>query len=163
MKQLYNENNMKVSKVSRNNDNLDINLNNDNLDINLNWDYNISFGEIPYRINILAKKVGDDLLVNIIGGTKPHIGAVALAQYHPSISDMTAASASTSLMVIPPHKEGDVAMKVSDELARVCKTNVITTAGIHIDDASTAEIKQLIENMWGALSKLKSQLLKEQQ
>jgi hypothetical protein len=153
MKQLYNEKNMKVSEVSSNND---------NLDIDLNWCYHISFGEIPYRIDMLAKKVGDDILVNIIGGTKPHIGAVALAQYHPSMRDVTASSASTSLMVIPPHKEGEVAMRVSDELARACKTNVITTVGVHIDDASTSEIEQLIDNMWEALCQLKSQLLDKQ-
>jgi len=40
----------------------------------------LSYGEAPYDIHIEAWRVGVDILAKVTGGTRPHIGAVALAE-----------------------------------------------------------------------------------
>lgn len=129
-----------------------------NNDICKDWQYYVTFGEQPYMITIRAQYVGEDLLVSISGGTHPHIGAVALAHYHPSMKDGISPSASTSLIVITPHKEGELAMKVAEQLAKDSKTNVIVTAGIHIDNATNQDIQLLLNNTQKATEVLKAHL-----
>jgi|GEM_PF-858869 len=41
---------------------------------------NLSYGDAPYDIHIEAKAVGKDILASVTGGTRPHIGAAALAE-----------------------------------------------------------------------------------
>ncbi|OEH86691.1 hypothetical protein BHU72_10345 [Desulfuribacillus stibiiarsenatis] len=114
-------------------------------------------GEKPYCIEILGQNIGEDLYVCIAGGTKPHIGAVCLSQYHPSMKDPNKPSASTSLLVIVPHKEGEIITKIGDDLARVLQKNIVITGGIHIDQASEQDIHILLGNLDQALTELKAQ------
>lgn len=124
-------------------------------DAQLNWDYSFSTGSGQYKILLQAHFIGADLLVSISGGTKPHIGAVSISQYHPSLLDQMRPSATTSLLAIAPHKEGEILYKIGGELARLYKTNVIVTGGIHIDHASPQDIQTLVNNIDQAVIKLK--------
>ncbi|OEF96491.1 hypothetical protein [Desulfuribacillus alkaliarsenatis] len=118
----------------------------------------VRFGEYPFSIEITYQRIGFDLLVTIAGGTKHHIGAVAIAEYHPSMSDSTKPSASTSVVVITPHKEGEIVYEVANQLAREFRTNVIITGGIHVDNASSEDIQLLVDNMYKAIEIVKSRL-----
>ena len=43
--------------------------------------------EGKYDLSASVRLIGDDILVAIWGGDKPHIGAVTMAQPHPSLRD----------------------------------------------------------------------------
>jgi len=40
----------------------------------------LSYGADPYTINIEARRAGEDIIASVTGGTRPHVGAVALAE-----------------------------------------------------------------------------------
>ncbi|MCP4688995.1 MAG: hypothetical protein GY859_13155, partial [Desulfobacterales bacterium] len=93
-----------------------------------------------------ARWIGDDLLVAIWGGEKPHIGAVAAAQSRPSLRDPEAISATASVICFPAHKEDELAKAASEVLAAAIDARVVVTAGIHWDDISKEGIEKVIRN-----------------
>ena len=99
-----------------------------------------------FDIEAGVRQIGDDLLVAIWGGEKPHIGAVAVAQSRPSLKNPEDMSATASGICFPAHKEDELAKAVSEVLAAVLDTRVVVTAGIHWDNISEDGIRKVISN-----------------
>ena len=78
--------------------------------------------------------VGDDLVVAIGGGERPHVGCVVLAQPHPAKGRDAGWSASCSVLTIPPHKEEPIARGVAERLAASLGRVTVVTAGVHDDN-----------------------------
>jgi hypothetical protein len=83
-------------------------------------------------------EVGEDLVVAVGGGERPHVGSVVLAQPIPSKRKGKDWSASISVLTIPPHKEETIARGIATRLAQDLGRVVVVTAGVHDDglDAS---------------------------
>ena len=79
----------------------------------------------------------------LIGGGETHVGAVAVG-----------AQENTSLMVIPPHKEGPLARDCAAALAERSGRTCVAVAGIHLDEISKEEILAIQENVKIALDHL---------
>lgn len=103
--------------------------------------FDVSEGE--GRFEVLAKvfELGPDCLVILWGGTRPHVGAVGMAQVRPSLRDPNKSAASSSVFTFVGHKEDMVAKMMSEELAKRLGRNTVVVAGIHWDNLSDAEIK----------------------
>lgn len=103
--------------------------------------FDVSEGE--GRFEVLAKvfELGPDCLVILWGGTRPHVGAVGMAQVRPSLRDPNKSAASSSVFTFVGHKEDMVAKMMSEELAKRLGRNTVVMAGIHWDNLSDAEIK----------------------
>jgi len=99
-----------------------------------------------YNIEALVKVIGEDLLVAIWGGDRPHIGAVAMAQPRPSLRDKDKTSATASVFCFLGHKEDLIAKEAAERIASALNTNVVATAGIHWDDIDEAGIACVMEN-----------------
>ncbi|MFC1884047.1 hypothetical protein ACFL2O_04685 [Thermodesulfobacteriota bacterium] len=99
-----------------------------------------------YDLEAGARWIGDDLLVSIWGGEKPHIGAVSAAQSRPSLRDPEAISATASVLCFLSHKEDELAKAVSEVLAAALDTRVVVTAGIHWDNITQEGIQQVLKN-----------------
>jgi hypothetical protein len=78
-------------------------------------------------------RVGEDLVVAIGGGQRPHVGCVVLAVPYPSKARPDEWSASCSLLTIPPHKEEPIARGIAERLASGLGRVVVVTAGVHDD------------------------------
>jgi len=114
----------------------------------------ITWGDEPYQVQILAFSVGDDLVVIVSGGEKPHVGAVAVSLPRPSLSNSEIVSSSTSVFALVGHKEDDVAKAMAGRLAASLEKNVVLTAGIHVDNISAEGIKKILDNCENALGQL---------
>jgi hypothetical protein len=90
------------------------------------------------RIGATVTAVGDDLVVAVGGGERPHVGCVVLAQPAPSNVRAGAWSVSCSVLTIPPHKEEPIARGVATRIAEVFGRVTVVTAGVH-DDHLDAE------------------------
>lgn len=99
-----------------------------------------------YDLEAFVKQIGQDLLVAIWGGEKPHIGAVAVAQPRPSLKDESVVSATASVFCYLGHKDDIVAKQAAEKLSATLNTNVTVTVGIHWDDIDEAGIKAIIAN-----------------
>jgi hypothetical protein len=77
--------------------------------------------------------MGQDLVVAVGGGQRPHVGSVVLAQPVPSKRPGKTRSASCSVLTIPPHKEEPIARGIATRLAEALGRVAVVTAGVHDD------------------------------
>ncbi len=109
-------------------------------------DAHVKTGSGSFDIEARLGWIGDDLLVSIFGGEKPHIGAVAAAHPRPSLKNPTVISATASVICYTAHKEDDLAKHAAEILSAILNTRVVVTAGIHWDHLTEAGIQQVIKN-----------------
>jgi len=109
-------------------------------------EFTLKTDEGAYDLETNVRLIGNDLLVAIWGGEKPHIGAVSVAQPRPSLKDPNVTSATASVFCFVGHKEDELAKAVSEVLAAALNTQVVVTAGIHWDNISEEGIQKVIRN-----------------
>ena len=78
-------------------------------------------------------EIGDDVVVAVGGGDRPHVGCVVLAVPTPGRGP-TGFSPSTSVLTIPPHKEEPIARAVAECVCRRLGRVTVVTAGVHEDE-----------------------------
>jgi len=109
-------------------------------------DFTVKTDEGKYDIEAYIRFVGEDVLIAIWGGEKPHIGAVAAAAPRPSLKDPNVTSATASVICFPGHKEDELAKAASELIAAKLNTRVVVTAGIHWDHLSEDGIRSVVKN-----------------
>lgn len=103
-------------------------------------------GEGRCRVWAFFFLLGDDLVVGIGGGEKPHVGALALAEPRPSRNKPGVISSTSSVITLLNHKDDIVACESAGNIARETNRVVTVTAGIHVKNATKKEIETLVEN-----------------
>lgn len=93
-----------------------------------------------------AVEVGQDLVAWVAGGTRAHVGAVAVAALRPSLADPNDLSYTPSLITLPGHKEDALALEGAGLLSKTARRTVVLTVGIHIDSATGGEVAALVGN-----------------
>ena len=124
----------------------------------------VSAGKGKYKITLVAVATKDGLIVSLVGGEKPHVGAVAISIPRPSLKNSSKFSATTSIFTITGHKDDELAKPVAERLAKEFTQTVVVIAGVHIDRASDDDIRKLVYNSEQAvknlLKKMKSTSIK---
>lgn len=115
-------------------------------------DITIEFGRI--MLNVKSIEIGDDLCVIISGGDSPHIGCVTLSTPRPSLSNKNIISSTTSVLNRISHKDDEVARHVSEELSSKLNKHVAVVCGIHVDNITEAEIKELMGSLNDIISSI---------
>lgn len=103
-------------------------------------------GEGRLQVKLLATITSDGLVVQIFGGDRTHIGALALSIPAPSLNDPGSISCSTTVVPIIGHKDDEIARPVAEEIARSWGSPVLAVVGIHVDRASQRDIDILRNN-----------------
>ncbi len=96
-------------------------------------------GERTIGARVVA--VGDDLVVAVGGGGRPHVGCVVVAVAVPSRSRPGAFTPSVSVVTLPPHKEEPIARGVAEAVVRGTGRTVVVTAGVHDHDLDRAGVE----------------------
>jgi hypothetical protein len=109
-------------------------------------EYTLQTEEDAYNLSASVRLIGEDVLVAIWGGEKPHIGAVAVAQPRPSLRDPAVTSSSASVICLVGHKEDELAKAAAEILAAALETQVVVTAGIHWDNLAPEAIQRIVRN-----------------
>ena len=113
-----------------------------------------------YKLEALVKEIGEDVLVAIWGGERPHIGAVAVAQPRPSLRDKRKISATASVSCFLGPKDDLIAKEATERIPSDLNANVTVASGIHWNDLDEAGIayvmessRELVEMLIGRISK----------
>jgi hypothetical protein len=109
-------------------------------------EFRVTTDKEAYNLEAFVKQIGQDFLVAIWGGEKPHIGAVSVAQPRASLKDPEVISATASVICLPGHKEDELVKATSEILAAALNTSVVVTAGIHWDNINEEGIDKIIAN-----------------
>ncbi len=106
------------------------------------------------RLLAVACRAGDDLVVTLTGGERPHVGCVVLAQAHPARGEAARVRVTSSVVAIPPHREEALARPLAERLAQTLNATVVVSAGVHDDNLSPegiADYLRLGEELAAAL------------
>lgn len=114
-------------------------------EVSLTKHLSVRTSEPTYVVEAEAVRIGEDILVYIWGGERPHIGAVAAAQPRPSLADPSETSATASVLSYVGHKEDDVAKHAAEAIATRFETNVVATAGIHWENLPADGIQIILD------------------
>ncbi len=115
-------------------------------------------GEGRLRVCASALPAGADLVISITGGSQPHVGAVAIAQPRPSLRNSALTSATSSVITLCGHKDDVVARQAAERLARALGCVAVVSAGIHLEEASEADLAQLLSNATRCVESLLARL-----
>lgn len=102
-------------------------------------EYTLKLSFCDIYISLIS--IGDDLLVTIYGGDKPHIGCSILTI--PYISKDNTIKCTSSILNITSHKDHILGQVVSDYLSKKYNKIINCTCGIHIDNITTNQIEEL--------------------
>jgi gallate decarboxylase subunit D len=103
--------------------------------------------EGTFDLSASVTKVGQDVVIVIFGGDRPHIGAVALADPRQSLKNPEKISATASVLCLLGHKEDTIVKSASERLAAIANQTVVVTAGIHWDYLKESDLNQIINNV----------------
>ena len=106
-----------------------------------------SVGDGIFKVIAEVKFIGDDLMISVWGGTKPHIGSISVSVPRPGLKDGRSMSSTSSVINLIGHKDEVVARKFSEQLAAKFNRNAIATAGVHIDDITENQINIIMQNI----------------
>ena len=97
------------------------------------------------RVFCRVFNTGAGCIVHLMGGTKPHVGAVALGIPRLSLKGR-GRSATTSVLTVLNHKDDELARPAAADLAAGYNCPVVVIAGVHIDDARPEELALIQTN-----------------
>ena len=120
----------------------------------------ISHQKGPYRLEAEVLPIGEDIALSLWGGTKPHIGALALAVPRPSLKDPSLISSTASVLARLGHKEDDIVKRVSERISATLNKVVAVSAGMHWDHLPDDDIRLVQEACDELVDKLIGELCK---
>jgi len=105
------------------------------------------------QIRMLATCTIDGVVIQLLGGDRPHIGATVITHPRPSLAG--GAGTSCNSIVIPElsHKEDQLAKPLAEKITTALNCTVVLVAGIHVDQASTEEIENIIKTCYQLVDK----------
>lgn len=113
-----------------------------------------SAGEGKHRVRLLAVLTEEGVIITLLGGEKPHVGAVVLSIPRPSLAEPERLSCTSIVVPRLGHKDDQIAKPLAEELANKCGQPVAVVAGLHVDRATTEDIDLLVQNSWQAMQDL---------
>ena len=105
--------------------------------------FSVTTQQDGYNLSADVNFIGEDILISVYGGDKPHIGAVAASQPRPSLKDEEATSASTSVICFVGHKEDELAKYIAGKVATEFNVRTVVCAGAHWDDITEKGIQRV--------------------
>ena len=93
----------------------------------------------------------DGLAVTLVGGERPHVGAVAVGIPRPSLARPGRWSATTSVVAVTGHRDDELARPLAHELARRLGQTAVVVAGVHIERGRARDFRRVFRNAERAL------------
>ncbi len=109
---------------------------------------NVGEGRMAVQLTFIAQ--GCDFLVLITGGDL-HVGAVAVCDGRTELAHVRSIDNSVQ---VQGHREGPIASEAAETLAIASGRTCCAVVGIHQDNATPAEIHEIVENVRQGLQQL---------
>ena len=98
-------------------------------------------------IEIQETRIGDDIVLILAGGDKPHIGCVVQAVPRPSLTNDGSISVTSSVLNLTGHKDEFLCRILAEKRCRETGRIVVCTGGVHIENITKEQIHKLLEEI----------------
>lgn len=95
-----------------------------------------------YYVNCEIIHMGKDYTVAVYGGDTPHIGAVVMSVPRLSLTGK-GIGVTSSILTGMGHKDDIIAKWFAEEIAKKTAAIVVCSCGIHVDNITSEQIKQV--------------------
>jgi hypothetical protein len=99
-----------------------------------------------HHVQAVVVYCGKDIVVTVIGGDTPHVGAAAVASPRKSLKRDGTISATASVLCVMGHQDDIPARIAALRLAGTLNATAEVTVGLHIDDAAEEDIIKIQNN-----------------
>ncbi len=113
----------------------------------------VTFSDSRFPLQAVVISMGEDLLISITGGTRPHLGGLSLVDGSPGGSF-------SQVLVLPGHREDEPALAIGQQVAQATGRAVAVAVGIHWDALTKKEIQEIRQN-WQKLADMIIESLSE--
>ncbi|MDE6203821.1 MAG: hypothetical protein K2O16_15475 [Lachnospiraceae bacterium] len=96
------------------------------------------------KIMISKKFLGNDLLIVVEGGDRPHIGTAVLAVPRPSLTGDGTISTTASVLNVTGHKDEVICRILAEKASKKYGVTAVCIGGFHIDNMETGQIKEIV-------------------
>jgi hypothetical protein len=101
------------------------------------------FGCGKYILEAVVTRTCEGINIYVGGGEKPHIGSIVVSQPRYSLSGDGTISCTTSVFNLVGHKDDIIAIPLAEKLCIKTNQVIAVSAGVHVDNATTEDIKNL--------------------
>lgn len=115
-----------------------------------------SEGTGKHRVEAKIFTTDEGYILHLMGGEKPHVGAVIICQPRPSLTGDGSQSCTTSSLPLLGHMDDVAAKPVAEVLSKATGEPVVAVSGIHIDGATADDIRKLQDNIKAITEQVKS-------
>lgn len=100
-------------------------------------------GDSGLEVHMLVTRTPGGVIVQLLGGDKPHVGVTVITHARPSLTGD--GSTSCNSIVIPElgHKEDELAKPLAEKIATALNCTVVLVAGIHVENAGLVDIEHI--------------------
>jgi len=119
----------------------------------------LSSEEGKHRVTAMGIVTKEGIIVCILGGDKPHVGAIALGIPRPSLRDPRVVSATASVLTLVGHKDDEIAKPIAENFAKELNQTTVVIVGVHIEEANESDIAKLISNCTQVADKLLEKII----
>ncbi len=113
-----------------------------------------SSGVGKHRVDAIGIVTREGIIVCILGGDKPHVGAVALGIPRYSLRNSKVVSGTVSVLTVTGHKDDEIAKPIAEKFTKKLNNVTVVIAGVHVDKADKSDIAKLILNSTKAADEL---------
>lgn len=99
----------------------------------------LSFSSLEVR----GTFVGEDLILCVQGGDKPHIGCCVLAVPRESLTGDGTISATSSVMNLIGHKDEVICRTLAEACCKKFQCTVVCTGGFHVDGITERQLCEM--------------------
>lgn len=114
------------------------------------WKKTLSTGEL----SVTLEQVGEDILLRVRGGEKPHIGCVVMSIPRPSLTGDGSVSCTSSVLSVIGHKDEAICRMLAEKAAVCFGTTAVCAGGVHVDYITKEQMKEILEAVQEAADKL---------
>lgn len=97
------------------------------------------------KLSVQMKCLGNDYLITVWGGEKPHIGCTVLAVPRPSLTGDGTISVTSSVLNVTGHKDEEICRRLAEQIAKKKNAVTVCTGGFHMEHIEKAQIQEVLE------------------
>lgn len=96
-------------------------------------------------LTVDAVRLGEDILVSVRGGDRPHIGCAVLAVPRPSLTGDGGMSCTSSVLNVTGHRDDEICRYLAEKVCRKYGVTVVCTGGFHCDHMTAEQIRKVMQ------------------
>lgn len=93
---------------------------------------------------IAAGRIGEDILLCVEGGERPHVGCIIQSQPRLSLTGSGEMRATSSVLNLPGHKDELLCRDIAERVCAATGRMVICTGGFHLDHIRQEQVEEVL-------------------